>query len=51
MRCAWGKFNELMPILPNNERDLLKGEGEDLQSLCAECVMMYGSEDPGPNEG
>ena len=21
----------------NNERDLLKSEGEDLQSLCAEC--------------
>ena len=21
----------------NNERDLLNGEGEDLQSLCAEC--------------
>ena len=24
VRRAWGKFNELMPIL-NNERDLLKG--------------------------
>ena len=36
VRCAWGKFNEIMPILTMG-RDLLKGEGEDLQSLCAKC--------------
>ena len=32
-----------MPMLTMKE-DLLKGEGEDLQSLCVESVMMYSSE-------
>ena len=31
------KFNELMPDFLTMSGDLLKGEGEDLQSLCAEC--------------
>ena len=45
VRCAWGKFNADL----NNERDLRKGEGEDLQSLCAECDDVW-QWNPG-NEG
>ena len=42
VRYAWGKFNQLMPILTLRGTSL-KGEGEDLQSLCAESDVMYGS--------
>ena len=40
MRCVWDKFNELMPILTMRGNPL-KGEGKDLQSLCAECDYVW----------
>ena len=41
VRYVWGKFNELMPILITSRGYLLKGEGEDLQILCAECDDLW----------
>ena len=42
VRCAWGKFRELSPILISNGASLnVKGK---LYSACVQCVMTYGSE-------
>ena len=42
MRCAWGKFNELMPILTMRGTSLkVKGK---IYKACVQSVMMYGSE-------
>ena len=42
MRCAWGKFNELMPIL-TMRRTSLKVKGK-IYKACVQSVMLYGSE-------
>ena len=48
VRCAWGKFNELMPILTMRGTSLkVKGK---IYRACEQSVMMYGSENLG-NEG
>ena len=42
VRCAWGKFNELMPILTMRGTSLkVKGK---IYKACVQSVMMYGSE-------
>ena len=42
VRCAWGKFNELMPILTTRGTSLkVKGK---IYKACVQSVMMYGSE-------
>ena len=42
MRCAWGKFNELLPILTMRGTSLkVKGK---IYKACVQSVMMYGSE-------
>jgi len=42
VRCAWGKFRELSPILTSRGASLkVKGR---LYSACVQCVMTYGSE-------
>ena len=44
VRCAWGKFNELMPILKMRGTSLKVKGRKILQSLLVQSVMMYGSE-------
>ena len=45
MRCAWGKFNELMPILTMRGSSLkVKGK---IYKARVQSVMTYGSETPG----
>ena len=40
VRCAWGKFNELMPILTMRGTSLkVKGK---IYKACVQSVMMYG---------
>ena len=42
VRCAWGKFRELAPILTSKGISLkVKGK---VYSACVQCVMTYGSE-------
>ena len=42
VRCAWGKFNELLPILTTRGASLkLKGK---IYRTCVQIVLMYGSE-------
>ena len=42
VRCAWGKFNELMPILTMRGTSLkVKGK---IYKACVQSVMVYGSE-------
>jgi len=42
VRCAWGKFRELSPLLTSRGVSLkVKGK---LYSACVQCVMIYGSE-------
>ena len=42
VRCAWGKFNELMSILTMRGTSLkVKGK---IYKACVQSVMMYGSE-------
>lgn len=42
VRCAWGKFRELAPILTSRGASLkVKGK---VYSACVQCVMTYGSE-------
>src|SRR5580704_19477897 len=42
VRCAWGKFNELIPILTMRGTSLkVKGK---IYKACVQSVMMYGSE-------
>ena len=42
VRCAWGKFNELSPILAARGASLnLKGK---IYKVCVQSVLMYGSE-------
>ena len=42
VRCAWSKFNELMPILTMRGTSLkMKGK---IYKACVQSVMMYGSE-------
>ena len=42
VRCAWGKFNELMPILTMRGTSLkVKGKIFD---ACVQSVMIYGSD-------
>ena len=44
VRCAWGKFSELMPILTMRGTSLkMKGKGRSTKA-CVQNVMMYGSE-------
>ena len=43
VRCAWGKFNELMPILTMRGTSLkVKGK---IYKTCVQSVMMYGKYD------
>ena len=42
VRCAWGKFNELMPILTMRGTSLKVIE--KIYKACVQSVMMYGSE-------
>ena len=45
VRCAWGKFNELSPILTSRGASLkVKGK---LYSACVQNVMIFGSETRG----
>ena len=42
VRCAWGKFNKLMPILTMRGTPLkVKGK---IYKACVQSVIMYGSE-------
>ena len=42
VRCAWGKFRELAPILTSRGASLkVKGK---VYSACVQCVMTYGNE-------
>jgi hypothetical protein len=42
VRCAWGKFRELAPIL-TSQRASPKVKGK-VYSACVQCVMIYGCE-------
>ena len=42
VRCAWGKFRKLAPILISTGASL-KGKGK-VYSACVQCIITYGSE-------